>query len=542
MKIRNGGARVAFYSIAAASVVGCQVTGEEFPDTEPPQCVTREDCENIGGDFRGRICSSEGVCVRNPNPPPLPPRDYGCISDDQCASELGYPSKCPVLGTKCIQIGNASCSVRGDWRSPSAIFFGVDLSRDAASREPYEIATRAKQSSDFATAELIDQMRGVPRVPVWVSCQSDAGEDFNAHWRNVGVSAIVTRTDAATLRAAKFFDGKMNRATPILCADCTADVRTDSGASASNLYQRSQPLLDSLPMAADILRDLEKRRIDAGVTSKLRVSVFAGSGSIAARDRIAAGLAFNGVGLNENVAAGNATFSDPRLSSGAVDADALQTMLLSTNPEVVVLYADAYALFPLIEATIPKVRYIVMGSGATLHEMASAVGTSADLAARVAMVESPLGVATDSSFESGGLKQFRSFVREPAAVPNWNVYESVYIAAFAAATNGAGLVTNEAYFRDAINRMSVSTAKPLVVGPSSLVPIVSSLSSGGNVNLLGVTSALGIDAAKGSPLGGTTSSRCGKGGGVEIQWVQNTRTYSTKTGTFSGVDLCPLPL
>ena len=39
MKIRNGGARVAFYSIAAASVVGCQVTGEEFPDTEPPQCV-----------------------------------------------------------------------------------------------------------------------------------------------------------------------------------------------------------------------------------------------------------------------------------------------------------------------------------------------------------------------------------------------------------------------------------------------------------------------------------------------------------------------
>lgn len=550
-----------FYAAAIVSgLVGVVACSSSTPDNnnpiDPRQCTTDQDCVNLGGEFRGRTCSTEGVCVVKESPIAADATDTGCVDNAGCAAKNGgRASICPTPGQKCVDIANDQCEVIGTWEDPNKIVFGAVVPSLSTDSSFAFFGEDSRRNFTMAAEELAGATIG-GRRPVTVICKANSAPKKDdtlgvvKHLLStVDVDVFYAQMPEDMLSAARQFrDGARKR--PAVCTHCLHPLRDSiKGISdETDFFQRLQTSVDSAPLFQDTIARFEQRRIDSGNTTPIKVALigweYVDFSPLA--DKIVSTLKFNGKTVAENKTDGRyAYLSSPANVTSAWIAQ-LET-LRAMSPDVVILVgADEMTrgTIPYIESMGIAPKYILYSAVAN-GAFPSVVGGNNPLLARMNTISAPF-VYPDADFTRfvGFLGRFGSRFPQVSATenPGFWVYESMYMGAWAAAAAGplTGKLTS-AQFAQGLTATNDETGTSIALGPATITQM-GAASGGTKFKLLGVLSTTGMNATKGMPAGALGASFCLVNAGGMVIPSQSGRVLLTGLGVAVGEDACPLPL
>lgn len=549
-----------FYVASALSglfgVVACSSsTPVNNNNTETRQCSTNQDCENLGGDFRGRVCSAEGVCeVKDQTPIAADASDTGCVSDDKCTSDLGYPSLCPTPGGKCVQWGNEHCEVTGDWKAEKKMVFGAVAASDSPTPSFVGFGPANLRANQMAFEELQSTSIDGKKL-VLVTCRTTSeigvGKDKYGSVKHlintVDVDMMFSQTIEDANEATTLFEAGA-RQRPLMVTGTVFTVRNFvQPAQAPNLFQRLQSDFTSAPLFQDQLADFETRWRAAGNTRELRVMQIGWEGyTREVTEAVRSKLNFNG----KSAAGNGANFkylAFPQYWNSAKWLNELD-VVDGFDPDVIVLTgADEMtrSTLPYLESK-KSFKYIVI-SHITANNFPSVVGTNADLAARTVGAGAPF-VFGDVDYERFIGFNSRAAARFPTVSstqsPSFWVYDAAYLSVWAAAAAGpiTGKLSTPDFVRGLKNVFDPTGAK-VAVGPANIGQI-SAAFGGTKFNLQGALCGIGMDPDKGTPNACLSLEACNSlVGGVNVS-SPGTRglVAGSDPSIFFGEPTCRLPL
>ncbi|MBP9112029.1 MAG: hypothetical protein KBF88_04435 [Polyangiaceae bacterium] len=550
-----------FYVAAAFSglfgVVACSSsTPTENNPGETRQCTTNQDCENLGGEFRGRVCSAEGVCViKDQTPIGADASDTGCVSHDQCTTSLGYPSLCPTPGGKCVQLGNERCEVIGNYKAENRLVFGFQVNTRSADRNFVLYGESHTKEVKMAFDEIVNAFPGGVaggKTPVAVLCN---GASSMGNSDQAPISHLLDTVDAdvyfspayedVVAAAKKIKEGSRRR--PLYCIDCTMPVRemaNSAGGDGDAIFARFQPSVEGVGLYQHFLSEFEGRKRTGGFTGNLKVALVVWEGNYYSADAEALRSTLR---FNEKSVLENGTDFKYVVSSGLANASWFQRLdeIIQMHPDVLMFVG----LDELTRGSIPyleanwvgtKPRYIVANTVAQ-QQFPSVAGNNAELVSRMIGVGAPFAGA-DEPIDITPLVGFlgRFYSRYPETMglntpPFWayeGIYQTLWAMAYAPET---GKVTVPK-FVEGLQKIGVAEGTKVSVGPASL----GVLGTAPSIKLLGLFGSFAMDPLKGRPAGAVSDSSCLKLADGTVQLIPNGVVHLTGPKLTVGTDNCPL--
>ena len=371
MKKINMGFYTAAFVSSVLGVVACSSESPVTPGSDggisTRQCTTKADCDNLGGEFIGRVCSQDGLCVLDKDAGVTTGEEPECVSHEQCTADKGFPSRCPSPGAKCIQLGNENCEVIGDYKAENRFTIGVATRLGGSDLTWSTVGQFDTKSTRMALEEL---SAGLPsgilgKKVVGVICRSEGGFDTASHLLSVVDADLLLQSHAGdTVEVARRMkEGARPR--PTINFHGTMSIRDYAGPAVAQdaVFQRIGPLASSAPLYAKLVSDYEAKWRESN-TGDFRVTVIYYAGIYG--DDLSSAL-FSKVRFNNKSAAENGSnyVSVARVENenGASWSAKLQ-QITNSNPHLVIMYGGdemtrSALLFIELNAGVVRPRYLL---------------------------------------------------------------------------------------------------------------------------------------------------------------------------------------
>ena len=533
--------------------------------SDASQCSTDGDCATFGTDY---VCSA-GVCASRHAqeagaPPPFQTLDGGsggCTSNQQCINDNnGRASVCMSPGQPCLNIQTDDCPelAGGDYLptngaatgvNPDAVFMGVLLGEAAPD---VAISFNAKlnwAAISVAANEIAQNLpgHGLPggsngaRRPLVVLRCEDAADTTRAGTvaqfltgtlgRVINVPLVVPTLDQEALGAAPVSANAPSKPATY-CNNCLAPFRKEFTGSAdtSQLFQSNPPVTGAAKGYADMVSYYETViRATPGFTGDIKVAYITTQAvqQAALSDEVQAQLNFNGASVATNTTNGNYVFARyPGIAVGTdgPDVPSFLQPVLDLKPNVVILGLGTDAtrvVIPWLESQWPsgQMRPNYIGMPAIVASAtADGVGANDDLRKRIqglTVVSAPADPNRATIINAKLANAFPSLGIVPTQPSS--AYDQMYAWAYAivAGTQSGQPVTGATISAGLAKLATTSaaeggTATPYWVGPTDLSAVMSDLTNGNAINLLGVWSSFQRDATTGGPVNGRATAYCCK--------------------------------
>jgi branched-chain amino acid transport system substrate-binding protein len=440
-----------------------------------------------------------------------------CATNDDCASQGDF-TICSS-DRRCVSLLSEDCvKVRGDWRSPDAIYVGLFLKLTSQEDGGADLGANPdlRDAIELAFSELAVQVVGLPggkngaaRPLVLVECDHTFDPIRAASYltQTVRVPAIIGGyTSGVVIDVLQ----KVTVPQGVLFISPSATSAALSALPTNNLFWRTVPS-DALQgrVHALLLPKVEQQIKAERGAAKIKVAMLDKGDAYGhgLRDVMTSTMTFNGETAAQNQTDGNLLVRDyPNTddpSNAGFDFGPLVTEVTQFLPDVLVLFGtdEVARAFALVEqqwpAGVPR-PYLLMSDGALVTPFFEAVDRfrgdgGADDPRRRIRGTSPAN-PSGATFTSYKLRFGAAY---PTSDPYYTApaYDAAYVIAYGiAAAQGESLTG--ASIAKGIHRL-LPPGDPIDVGPENIGATLSKLGSGGNVDLNGASGNLDFNPVTG---------------------------------------------
>jgi branched-chain amino acid transport system substrate-binding protein len=504
-------------------------------DSKTTQCEKKEDCDALGGEFVGMMCSpTEKICVKSAE----------CTKNIECKTQ---PALCrapaPSKPKECVVLNTNECQIRAeasDLTDENTLWFGLVSPRmDAAHMEAASELVRKQigKSGNLPPA----QPTGPPRPLAFISCTTNmmSLEKSLDHLIKVGVPAIVGSNasgDVITM---------LNRFTTrasVLSISPTASAPNISDIDNKGLFFRTSGT-DTIAVKtlAHVLRAVVEPQMRAGAKpvlgpmEQMKVAVMYRGDALGMSNVNAAAstVTFNGKSTSQNGANYKVIdYGDPGDPNQTLTLraryDASVSDVINFRPHVIFVFGSTefQDMDKQLEANWPATApyrpfYLVVKGIANVF--ASHIGTNMDWAKRVLGAQPYIDKSTTAyaAYESAFKSAFPALAPSASVTATPSYFDATYVLAYAVAANGAAPITGQNLANAIRNRLTPAPAgsppaQKIFVGYDTVLKVFQALGQNERVDLQGLTGNLDFDS---------------KGDVDQTQEVFCMKTESSETGS-----------
>ncbi|MBW2524071.1 MAG: ABC transporter substrate-binding protein [Deltaproteobacteria bacterium] len=482
--------------MAALLGTGCSVV----LDSSASQCDTNEECQALGPEFAGHVCS-ENVCVL--------PTEATCSSSQECIDLLAAPAACTA--GSCVPLTSEDCQqvvpqeVLGD---DNTIYFGWM----GPLQDDYEsIGVPMKQASVLAFQEILERANGLPggsggvrRKLGLIACHSLEDPDRTARHlvEAVGVPGIIGPAfSGVTLSVAT--DIAIPGGTLLMSASATTPAISDL--QDENLVWRTCPsdAIQAIPLAALVTQAEARIRTEQSIPTAetIRLATASkgdayGSGLF---DSLTELMIFNGQSASDNGADFLPT-SYPDPSSQTVDFSEVVNDIVDFAPHIVIplgtnegvtdIMQGVEDAWPTVGTPPPRPTYL-FPDGGRIDELLEATQGNEDLRLRV---KGTAPGRQSDLYDEFRLRYRQAYDNETPGIYTDTSYDAAYLLAYGVVAAGEDPLTGSSL---ASGLMKLSSGPDIEVGPNRINDALAALSGGGDIDFDGASGSLDFDNALG---------------------------------------------